>query len=493
MNNKIDIVNRISIGIDTASDEKNENLLNKFIEEINIFLSSSDFDSSLKQILYYDLGNAYSSLDSLKNRNENNVWNYNNIEHLNAIKAYRNCVKIETKNYPNKNDILVQCYTNLGNMFSESGRIIYAISAWKKALSINSAFGMAQGNLGRGLVEYAKNLYDDGQAFLIAKYAYECLKKSIISNDVYPSAKNYFESYKQFLVRTISIENLEAKEDFKDYFSSLALKEKNYRLWVLSKSLFLNPLNDIYYDTYVAHDIIHLPNMITSINEPPIYHGLFNEIKQQYVSARYFYYLYLQKKDTLEKHFADKENLLVNTLDYSLYGIEYELLKTAYKSLYSILDKIAFFINRYFKLNKELKSVSFNTIWYDKKSIDKKVEGLKNNPLRGLYYLSKDFHSYDMEYLEVSDDDAKNLAELRNCLEHRYVKITQFENSPDISFQYDSFAYQITENDFEKKTEKILFYVREAIIYLSLAVHINERLNQPIDGKIIPIIMGATL
>ena len=246
MNNKIDIVNRISIGIDTASDEKNENLLNKFIEEINIFLSSSDFDSSLKQILYYDLGNAYSSLDSLKNRNENNVWNYNNIEHLNAIKAYRNCVKIETKNYPNKNDILVQCYTNLGNMFSESGRIIYAISAWKKALSINSAFGMAQGNLGRGLVEYAKNLYDDGQAFLIAKYAYECLKKSIISNDVYPSAKNYFESYKQFLVRTISIENLEAKEDFKDYFSSLALKEKNYRLWVLSKSLFLNPLNDIY-------------------------------------------------------------------------------------------------------------------------------------------------------------------------------------------------------------------------------------------------------
>ena len=58
-------------------------------------------------------------------------------------------------------------------------------------------------------------------------------------------------------------------------------------------------------------------------------------------------------------------------------GIEYELLKTAYKSLYSILDKIAFFINRYFKLNKELKSVSFNTIWYDKKSIDKNVEAIK--------------------------------------------------------------------------------------------------------------------
>jgi hypothetical protein len=33
----------------------------------------------------------------------------------------------------------------------------------------------------------------------------------------------------------------------------------------------------------------------------------------------------LQKKDSVEKHFSDKENLLVNTLDYSLYGIDHEL------------------------------------------------------------------------------------------------------------------------------------------------------------------------
>ena len=136
-----------------------------------------------------------------------------------------------------------------------------------------------------------------------------------------------------------------------------------------------------------------------------------------------------------------------------------------------------------------MRTLSFNTIWYEKKNIDTKLENLTNNPLRGLYYLSKDFHSFDTEYLEVADEDAKNLAELRNCLEHRYVKVTQFKNNPNISFQYDYLAYQITETDFEKKTDKMLHYVREAIIYVSLTVYGYEKLNQPKNGKIIPIMM----
>ena len=337
---KILDVNRISMGLDAASDEKNEVALNKFIEEIKELLSSTYLDPFLKQILYYDLGNAYSALDSIRNRNKHKIWNYNNTEHLNAIKAYRNCANIETDEYPERENILIQCYTNLGNLFSESGRIIYAIYAWKKAMEINSEFGMAQGNLGIGLIEYAKNLYDDSHIFLIFKYAHSLLTKAFISNDVYPDAKDAFNSYKEFVEKSIKKEDLEKTDKFENYFNQLSSEELNYRKWVLSKSLFLNPLNDIYFDSFVAQDIIHLPNMIAPANEPPKYHGLFNEIKQQYVSARYFYYLYLQKKDVFEKHFSDNENLLVDTLDYSLYGIEHEFLRTAYKSLYSILDKL---------------------------------------------------------------------------------------------------------------------------------------------------------
>ena len=423
---------------------------------------------------------------------------YNNIEHINAIKAYRNCIKLHEYCFNNEllKTILVQSYTNLGNMFSESGRIIYAINSWQKALGISPNFGMAQGNLGVGVVEYAKSLYDNNHAFLLSKKAYDNLNKSIESRDVYAEAKSQFISYKELLESCFSAESLNAEVEFQNYFEGISQQEKQYMEWSLKNSLFLNPLNDIYYDTFVAHDIIHLPTITTSKYEPPKYHGLFNEIKQQYVSARYMYYLYLQNKDGYEKDLSDKGNLLIDTLDYPLYGYKYELIRTSYKNLYSILDKIAFFINDYFKLTHDERTISFNTIWYEQKQKNKagiktKIENLTNNPLRGLYYLSKDFYSYDLEYLAVTDSDSLELAKLRNCLEHRYVKIIQYKINPIEKERYDSLAYQITIDEFEKKTEKLMSYVREAIIYLSLAIHVNEEKNSSKNGKTIPIIMES--
>ena len=487
-------INKISISIDTAFDKKDEASLQKIIDEIKQILIDNNLSSIEKIILYYDLGNAYADLDYLHNRKGNNIWVYNNDEHVNAIKAYRKCVKLNCHDKDLQNSVFMQCHTNIGNMFSESGRVIYAINSWQRALDISPNFGMAQGNLGVGLVEYAKSLYDNNHAFLISQKAYAFLKESIKSVDVYKEAKSQFMFYKEMLESRFSAESLNDEKLFPNYFEGISQQEMQYRKWAVKNSLFLNPLNDIYYDSFVAHDIIHLPNITTSIYEPPKYHGLLNEIKQQYVSARYMYYSYLQQEDNYDKDFSDKENLLIDTLDYALYGYKYELLRSAYKNLYSILDKIAFFINEYFKLNHTARSISFNTIWYEEKqknkaSIKTKIESLTNNPLRGLYYLSKDFYSYDLEYLNVTDADAQELADLRNCLEHRYVKITQYKNNPSETGRYDVFAYQITIDEFKRKTEKLLHCVREAIIYLSLAVHINEKKNLPTDAKILPIFM----
>lgn len=488
------MLNAISRQIDTAFDEKDESTLQKSVDEINQLFIDENPNSISELILYYNLGNAYSYLDSLRNHRGISLWFYNNTEHINAIKSYRKCIQVNCSDKKLQNDIFMQSYTNLGNMFSESGRIIYAINSWQKALGIFQNFGMAQGNLGVGLVEYAKTLYDNNHAFLISQKAYTFLKKAIESVDVYKEAKTQFLSYKELLESRFSAESLNDEKHFPNYFEAISQQEMQYRKWVLKNSLFLNPLNDIYYDSFVAHDIIHLPSITTSIYEPPKYHGLFNEIKQQYVSARYMYYLYLKQEDNCGKDFSDKENLLIDTLDYTLYGYKYELLRTSYKNLYSILDKIAFFINEYFELNHTERTISFNTIWYEEKkknkaSIKTKIESLENNPLRGLYYLSKDFYSYDFEYLNVTDEDAQELADLRNCLEHRYVKITQYKNNPAETECYDVFAYQIAIDEFKRKTEKLLHYVREAIIYLSLAVQTSERKNLPTDGKIVPIIM----
>lgn len=48
-----------------------------------------------------------------------------------------------------------------------------------------------------------------------------------------------------------------------------------------------------------------------------------------------------------EPHFADKETCLLNLYDFPQYSIRIEGLKTSFRQLYSIFDKVAFFVNEY--------------------------------------------------------------------------------------------------------------------------------------------------
>jgi len=92
-------------------------------------------------------------------------------------------------------------------------------------------------------------------------------------------------------------------------------------------------------------------------------------------------------------HFSDKDVLLLNTLDYPSYSYGTELIKCAYKTLYSIFDKTAFLINSYFRLGVEEHRVSFRSIWYKDKEIRQLFDNSKKLPYPlkikgfGLFYL----------------------------------------------------------------------------------------------------------
>ena len=55
--------------------------------------------------------------------------------------------------------------------------------------------------------------------------------------------------------------------------------------------LFLNHLNDLGDYNIAAHDVLHLPNMILEIDQNHVeFPSFFNQLKQEYVSARYLIY-----------------------------------------------------------------------------------------------------------------------------------------------------------------------------------------------------------
>ena len=111
--------------------------------------------------------------------------------------------------------------------------------------------------------------------------------------------------------------------------------------------------------------MLQLPPIITHIEDKLIYHGMFNQLKQEYIFARYQHYSCIQVQKKV--HFADKDTYLVDFANFPQYSIRIENLKSAFKILFSLLDKIAFFINTYFNLGIKERDVSFHSIWLEEK------------------------------------------------------------------------------------------------------------------------------
>src|SRR5690606_15043991 len=85
--------------------------------------------------------------------------------------------------------------------------------------------------------------------------------------------------------------------------------ELAYRKWCLAERLFLNDLNDLGMDPIAAADVLTLPSLTTALNSAqPSAFGFFNQMKQEFVTARYFFF-----RGTMadRPHFSDRDVTLV--------------------------------------------------------------------------------------------------------------------------------------------------------------------------------------
>ena len=371
-------------------------------------------------------------------------------------------------------------YTNYGNALNECGRKIVAIEQYHQALAICPISGMPSGNLGMAYMNYAM-LLSDNDGYIrdcLNHFAYIFLDLAIESKDpnLFEEARDTFKSawslfsleYLDFLKKDIVLPEL----------PKLTKAEKSYREWCVENALFLNPLSDIPYKALeFAFDGLLLPPILTSVESGvPIVIGMYNQLKQEYISARYLYYESLNCKS--RPHFSDKRTNIAETLEYAQFSLRIEKLKSAFKTLYGILDKTAFFLNEYYDLGIELEDVTFKTIWLStikkkKKSYDlkNKLDDSKNLALRSLHWIQREFEDANVQY---ASPQFVRLKEVRNALEHRYTIITMFTKNLD-ELSQNNVATYISETELYDLTFNLLKLVREAIIGLTLSVIINEK------------------
>lgn len=461
----------LSKKIDSMSDLKNEDELSNLIHVCNFSLETATGTAQVD--LLYLKSNAFAGIYGSKN-NSDYSWSWEQPELIQQLFSLRSAAQ-----NPHFDEVpavrRLQIFTNLANTLNNIGRFVDAISVWAAALEVTPKSAMAAGNLAYGITTYSQQLYDTCHQPIFLNVARQYYELALAGDAVWDSgqdvnAKTIFETKYDEIKCHLEAIGFCYDFDFEGFSLGDTVAEQNYRKWCLQNKLFLNPLNDCTTTKIAAHDVLHLPSHVYAFEEEAKFPTYFNQLKQEFISARYRLYNSISGFD--EKHYSDNDVLLFNNFDYAIWGYTMDEMRISFKLSYGILDKIAGFINEYYKINLPVKRVGLRSIWAHKEKLRSEFVGNKNWPLRGLYYLSKDL--FDRQFSDLASPDAKNIDKVRNRLEHGFVTIQEMNSRPQSS---DNHIY-ISHQDFQNKTLKILRLAREALINLSLAMHREESLRK---------------
>lgn len=464
--------------VDLASDMGNRYALRHAIAILDGMAGGQLSDRQMA-LLHYFRGNAFSSLRTLDRAGKPAAWDWHQVDFEKEIVSLR-FASLAAEKAQLPTELRCRISTNLGNALSFVGRFVDAISCWDIALTLNPQFAMALGNKGYGLFYYGKHLYDRGHAALFMKKARDYMVAGI-SRGCDAGASKAFKQTVDTIDKILPKELIDRPFESEKFPMGKSRREREYRVWCLRHRLFLNPLNDLGPHPIAAQDVFSVPSIVVPITGGPLYHGFFNQMKQEFVAARFIYY---DGVTADRPHFADRDVLLYDTLDYPCYTLAVEQQKLAFRSAYSILDKIAFFLNQYMGLAIPEKQVNFRSLWYDKQDKNRglrpQFKSLDNWPLRGLFWLAKDIHEDSPGFRAALEPVASRLSDVRNHVEHKYLKVHDCPWSGPVAQDKrtaltDTLAYSIRRDELAERGMMMLRLVRAALIYLSLSIQVEER------------------
>jgi hypothetical protein len=439
---------------------------------------------------YYILGNCAQELF----RNDNLDWFSDDLSR--AVIFFRKALYAFQKiDNPNDDDLyLKSCIeVNLGNCLSCQGRAFCCIPLWDSAFQLkkNPVAIISKANHSLFLADI---LYDDSHKEYHLFSAYKLINLGLESFDelhfehkaAYSESSN-FMAFKAWFEDKFKLDDFECFETYKEDFKTR--KQADYLKWCGDNRLFINDLNDVCLSEVVYQDILELPSFSQSINqalsmhEELMYHGNFDELKNDYCYARY---LVFSAKDipNENEHFFNETYPHVNDMAHSVTNLKASHYKSAFKILYAIFDKVAYFISRFFDLNDvaDDRNISFDNIFRDLSVKDKnkwlpnkKLKNSGNCFIHALFYILKDIrdvktHTPISKWL---DPDAKKFTDIRNAIEHRSFKIV------------DDYGYELISSGEDYRLEQLRIIESKVKFYEIKIEELSIQIDSEIDGMII--------
>lgn len=463
---------KLSVQFDLAYESRDIKEIKRLIDFGKRVENSIDDISKIQ--LFYSIGTAFGNIFELSEDlffNCDSEYVIQQIYYFRKAISISNRIEIAPENIAFIHPLLCSLYTNYGNLLDACGRKQLAIEMYRKAIHINPQFTMASGNLAISLDHY-RYFINETEQFHFVKEIISLLENTLSIAD--PNRLSIAEEKFLMLYKNYSDFDVSGECTCKDFeYSSIS---QNYRQWCWRNLLFLNPLNDLQSnEVHRYDDNLLLPNLLGNSNENPTrYFSMFNQIKQEYIYARY---LCFDSLEVDEVHFADENVRLIDCLDYTQYSVRIEGLKTAFKTLYALLDKVALLLNDYFSVDISARTVNFHSIW-SKSNI---LKGLlnKNIGLFSIYWITKDF-DYESDSL-TANPDSKRLKKIRNYLEHRFTNVTlDFFYEEKVGTESRLF---LKEEELRSSTLELLHLTREVIFSLKNAIQINEYQKKELLGN----------
>lgn len=480
-NNLIIRINKVGIFIDIGFGLKDENFIREGVK-FGIELLKEKLDKQYPSHLHYNIANGYISLYQISRDKSRDIKQVIDNEYIqNAKYHYRNSIKnIDLFEYKLRKII----WTNYGNCLDSIGRGLEALFCYEQALKLDSKFAMALGNKA-----IAMKFFADISGFYrgaIYTESYQMLKSAIKQKNLIQygglSAKKSFEYEIKKIESLFKDKKVSLKKIIHKKYSESGLSkfEKFYLDFCSKHKLFLN--FHIHAEKCEASikDPVFI-RIITPLEDNQIFYNLakhINQIKEDFAVAR----LLLVQSQFKRKDFnrISKRTLFVYSLDYSMFNIYIGLLKSSFKEAYNILDKIAVFINDYYKIGTDPAKIHFHrsSFWQRENKIRKEYLDSRNISLYALYDIFLDFKS---KYYQ-------KIKGIRNALTHRRLVI------------YDSTLTDLTEWDKKdnstnidletmfNETINLFLLVKSAIIYLINFVELEEQKKHEKSGNNIGLI-----
>jgi hypothetical protein len=385
---------------------------------------------------------------------------------------------VSHQQFPQIRDVTkCMCLNNLGTRLRVAGRAIEALEYWRRALEVCPNFGMAFCNRAGTLSAYGESLEDSDERVLFMWMAHKEASAAIAPTALYTDIRDEgtwrsAKTLKEGIESVIDVSGITALDPLGYQDTSGTEEERNYRRWCLVNCLFLNPFNDLGPYTVAAADSMVLATHVVRVDAPHKFESFFDQMKQEYVSARWLLY---EGLTTETPHFSDRDVVLGATEPRPSLSLAIEKIKSAYRISYSLFDKIGFFLVAYMELGIPERQITFRTLWRrENKPIRKEFDLTGNWGFCALYWLAKDFSEKEND--EVSEPQARGLSEIRNHIEHKYLRVTLAE-SPTTPL--DDLASMVSREQFQAKAIHLLKLARSALAYLVIGVGLEERRRGP--------------